>query len=130
MFTNKGFTLIELMIVVAIIAALSMLASSFFSENVIKARCTEGRSALLSGSAALEKCKVVYGAYNSANCNTASFVGDTTDGHFNVALASTATTFTLTATGQGVAAPGGNPYCSQITLNHLGVQGGIGSSPW
>jgi type IV pilus assembly protein PilE len=126
--SQKGFSLLELMVAVAIVAILSTVAMSYYGDSVDSARCTDGRSAVVKGSSSLEKCKAVYGVYNDPNCATASFLGDTTDGYFNVTMTSDATTFTLTATAKGSAAS--NDICSTITLNHLGVEGGTGSSPW
>ena len=60
------------------------------------------------------------------NCNIV--LGSTEEGNFNLSMDRDATTFTLTATATGSASS--NPYCETITLNHLGVQGGTGSSPW
>ncbi len=124
-----GFSLLELMIALAIMAILAVAANSYFGRNVQAARCTEGRSALLDRSVSLEKCKAIYGKYNSANCSIAT--GNTAGGHFNITLASTATTYTLTATATGGSGTSpANPVCTTITLNQLGVQGGTGTSPW
>ena len=127
-----GYTLIELVIVVAIIGILAAVTSSFFGDNVQQARCTDGRNAVLRGSAVLEKCRAAYGVYDNANCDTASFTGNTADGYFNVSTPTlTPTTFTVSAAGIGTAsAANGNTFCSTITIDHLGVQGGTGSSPW
>lgn len=126
----SGFSLIELLIALSIIAILSMAATSYFGKNVKKARCTEGRSALLERSVSLEKCKAIYGAYNNANCNVDT--GNTPEGHFDITLDSTATTFKLTATAIGENGPSGtpNPYCTTITIDQLGTQGGTGTAPW
>lgn len=123
---TAGFSLIELMIALAIMAILAVAANGYFGDNVKSARCTEGRSAVLDRSVSLEKCKAVYGAYDNANCAVAT--GATPEGHFNISLNTTATTFTVTATGTGSNAA--NPYCSTITINQLGAQGGTGTSPW
>jgi type IV pilus assembly protein PilE len=127
---HKGFSLVELMIVVAIIGILAAVTAAYFGDNVQNARCTEGRAALLSTASSMEKCKAAYGVYNNANCNIAALLGNTPEGHFNVTQASTATTFTLTATGIGAAAGPNNTFCPTITINNLGVQGGTGTSPW
>jgi prepilin-type N-terminal cleavage/methylation domain-containing protein len=60
---QSGFTLIELMIVVAIISILAAVSTAYFGDNITSARRTDGRTALLNAAATLEKCKAVYGAY-------------------------------------------------------------------
>ena len=121
----------ELLIVVTIIGIMAAITSSFFGDNVTKARCTEGRNAVLRGAAVMEKCRAAYGVYDSANCDTGTFSGNTAEGHFNVAVGNLApTTFTITATGIGAAASGNNTACPTITIDELGVQGGTGTDPW
>ena len=66
-----GFTLIELMIVLVIMGILAMVAAGYFGDSVIKANRTEARSALTTAAGSLEKCRSLYGAYNSARCNVA-----------------------------------------------------------
>ena len=128
---QHGYTLMELLIVVTIIGILASIISSFFGDNVQKARCTEGRNAVLRGAAVLEKCRAAYGAYDNGNCDTSTFTGATPEGHFNVATSNvTPTAFTITATGTGAAAAGNNTICPTITINELGVQGGTGTDPW
>lgn len=59
----KGFTLIELMIVVVIVAILASVAIPSYTDYVKKARRTEARVALMSISAAMEKFLLLNNAY-------------------------------------------------------------------
>lgn len=120
---SKGYTLIELMIVVAIVGILSSIAFGFYGDNVIASNRAEGRALLSQTAASLEKCKSLYGAYNSSSCNVADDVSsdsgyyaiDTTD---DIAAA----TFTLTATPAGPQA--NDDDCTSMTLTNTGEKGG------
>ncbi|MCP3688387.1 MAG: prepilin-type N-terminal cleavage/methylation domain-containing protein [Gammaproteobacteria bacterium] len=122
---STGFTLIELMIVVAIVAILSAVAWNSYTGSVISARRTDGRSALLNNVTRLEKCKATYGVYNNAACIISP---DSADGYYTVAIVSDATSFTLTATPTGVQ-KGGDTDCETITLTNTGLEGGTGADP-
>jgi len=124
---NQGFSLIELLITLAIMAIVASVATGLYGDYVLKARCTEARQAVLERSSALAKCKSVYGVYNN-NCTIN--LGDTEGGHFGLSLVRDATTFTVTASATGGATAADNKFCSTITIDHLGVQGGTGESPW
>jgi type IV pilus assembly protein PilE len=52
---SKGFTLIELMVVIAVIALLSNIALATYRSYILRANRTEGRMALLSTQVAQEK---------------------------------------------------------------------------
>jgi len=49
--SEAGFTLIELMIIVVIIAIISMFANSMYSKSVQKSRRAEGKALLLEAAA-------------------------------------------------------------------------------
>ena len=53
--TAGGFTLIELMVVVAVIGILSAIAYPSYAEYLRKSRRTDGRRALLEAAGAMEK---------------------------------------------------------------------------
>ena len=65
---SKGVTLIELMLVVAVVGILGSLAFSYYGGFVQKSKRTEARNALHTIAGQLEKCRSLYGAYNSASC--------------------------------------------------------------
>ena len=66
---HNGFSLIELMIVLVIVAILASVGSTYYGNYVISANRTEARSALTITAGRLEKCKALYGSYNNANCS-------------------------------------------------------------
>jgi type IV pilus assembly protein PilE len=123
-----GYTLIELMIVVAIVGILSSIAFGFYGDNVIASNRAEGRALLSQTAASLEKCKSLYGAYNSSSCNVADDVSSESnfyeiDTTANIAAA----TFTLTATPVTGQPQVKDLDCTSMTLTNTGLKGGGGA---
>lgn len=117
--TQTGFTLIELVIVAAIVGLLASIAIAYYGDNVISARRTDGRSALLDNVTRLEKCKAIYAAYNNAAC---TINANSADGFYTVAIVSDATSYTLTASPAGAQAS--DTDCVTMTLTDTGIQDG------
>lgn len=61
-----GFTLIELMIVVAVIAILATIAYSSYNAQTIKTRRTAAQAALMGLAQSMERHKTVTGSYTAA----------------------------------------------------------------
>lgn len=129
---QRGFTLVEMMIVVAVIALLSMVVYPSFQGAIRKARRADARSALTTAAQMLER----YSTENpSAGYSTATLGGSgatavysdkSENKSYALALSNlAASTFTLSAVPQ--AAQATDP-CGTFTINEHGVRGVTGGS--
>lgn len=123
----RGFTLIELMIVVAIIGILSTIAMNFYGRNAIAANRSEARRELTETSGSLEKCRSLYGSYNHANCNVAlGFT--TTSNYYTITGTVNPTNFDLAANPVAAGPQAGDTDCTSLTLSNTGVKAGTGAN--
>ncbi len=101
---HTGFTLIEVMIVVAIIAILSAIAVPSYSEYVIRSRITDGIAGLAGMRVKMEQYFQDNRKYDAtpAACTAGSIAPLPTANYFTFDCGTpTATTYTVTATGTG-----------------------------
>ncbi len=126
---NSGFSLVELLIGIAVVGILSAVAANMYSQNVIESNRTEARSALQQAAGTLEKCRSLYGSYTNANCNYADFT--TESGFYDITEdgSLTDTTFTLTARPAAGSRQTGDDDCTSLTLTNTGVKNGTGNDP-
>lgn len=124
--SQRGFTIVELMIVVAIAAILVAIALPAYQEQVRETRRSDGKAFLMEIAAAQERYftqNVAYGTLiqlGYANDNPES-----PEGFYNVRItASTGTTFTLTATPRVA-----DSDCGNLTLTNTGLQGSSAGTP-
>ena len=113
----QGFTLIELMIVVAIIGIISAIAYPAYTEYVNQSRRTDGMSALLNAQLQQEKFRANNISYASTVAS-AGVAATSPDGYYNIAVANSNTnTFTMTAAPAGVQA---GDSCGTFAVNQDG----------
>lgn len=131
--THSGFTLIELMITVAIVGILSMIAYPSYTDYMIRSRRSDAKAALIEAAQMLERNYTVANRYDTYPNGTA--VDLTTGGLDRVPRGSDtqtyaitvafgvapANSYVLTATATGQQLVGELRLgCARLAMNHLG----------
>jgi type IV pilus assembly protein PilE len=126
----RGFTLIELMITVAIVAILATIASTSYNTQVQKSRRTDARSAVLDLAGREEKLFSTTNAYSATATDlgySGAFPQAIGSGYYTVnvvspdpAQAATFPTYAITAT--AVNSQLGDTQCLTLSVNQTGLQ--------
>lgn len=118
---SQGFTLIEVMIVVAIVGILSSIAYPSYTEYVRRSHRSDARAGLLQAQQWLERVATATGSYpaETAFPNTLKTVSN---GRYDISYAPSNPlgTYTLKATPKGAQS---GDKCGIYTLSHDGQQG-------
>lgn len=116
-----GFTLIELMVTVAIVAILASIAYPSYRNQIMRSNRTEAKTALLQSAQSLEKCFTQYGSYNNTGCGAVNTF-NTEHGYYTIDAKTsvTATTFNISATPLGAQA--NDTDCVSFTLSNTNAK--------
>lgn len=132
---NRGFTLMELMIVVAVIGILAAIALPSYWNSVMKSRRTTAQTALLDLASREERYYTANNAYTSDltllgfPAGTSVAVPDNSSNHYydvSVTVPTNAASFSLQAAPAGTQAK--DTACATFTYNSSGVRGITGNS--
>lgn len=129
----SGFTLIEILIVVAILGVLAAIALPAYENSVIRSNRAEAKSELLIVAADQERFFSSNNTYNTDATpliTTDGTTRTTENGFYQIAVAaggtgSIATSFIATATPQGNQTA---DVCTTLTLSSTGARGATGST--
>jgi len=120
---GQGFTLIELMIVVAVVALLAVVALPSYQSSVRRAHRTEAKASLSAAAQMMERYLTEKGSYASATLggSTGVYPDRSENGYYALSLSNLgASTFTLSAVPQGSQA---SDECGTFTLTQRGERG-------
>jgi type IV pilus assembly protein PilE len=144
-----GFSLIELMIALAIIGILAGIAYPNYQDSMIKSRRADAKAALLELSVFMERLYTTTGCYNPGA--TDKVCGDGNDAaptlpflttpksgkaNYNLTVVATPSTFTLTATPRkadgtsysDTATDNPDPKCASLSLNNTNTKAESGTA--
>jgi type IV pilus assembly protein PilE len=129
----RGITLIELVVVMAIVGVLASIAIPSYRQYLLRSHRAEAKSALLNLAAAQEKFYLQNNTYTD-ELTTAPPAGlglpaTTVNGHFTVAItAFDDESFTATATAAGGQAQ--DSHCASFTINQAGTRSATSADCW
>ena len=128
---QKAFTLIELMITIAIVGILASIAYPGYQDSVMKSRRADAKGALLGFANAMERHFTVNNTYKRAGAGggdtgaptifSATSPVDGGTAYYDLTIdAADDNSYTLHATRKGAQ---GDDKCGTLTLTHTGVKG-------
>ncbi|WP_287806557.1 type IV pilin protein [Diaphorobacter sp.] len=120
----QGFTLIELMIVVAVVGILSAIAYPSYTEYVRRGHRADARAGLLQVQQWLERAATATGTYPTSLPSALTWTADNTK-RYDIAFqaGNTTSAYVLTATPKGAQT---GDKCGTYTLSNTGVRGAAG----
>ena len=139
---NRGFTLIEVMIAVVIVAIIATIAFPTYQDSVRKSRRAEAKTSLLQVAQILQQCFTEFNvfvgppsqcsiltdtdadtfgdSFTAIASNLAPFNGQ---GYYTISIPTlTATTYSITATPTTRGGQDNDTQCASFRLDHTGIK--------
>jgi type IV pilus assembly protein PilE len=124
---QAGFTLIELMVTVAVIGILAGVAYPSYTKQIAKSRRSDARAALVAAAQAMERWYSERATYAGATLGSGGiYAGSSVNGFYTLSIATqSASSFSLQATPAGVQT---GDACGSFTYDQAGSKGVTGGS--
>jgi type IV pilus assembly protein PilE len=126
---QRGLTLVELMVVVAVLAIIATIGYPLYTNQVQKARRADAKVALETVAQAQERFYTINGEYaatlSSLQVSAALAGGSSDEGHYDISVAVAGADneqFTVTADADSGGRQANDTDCAQFTINQLGVK--------
>lgn len=119
---NRGFTLIEVMIVVLIVGILASIAVPSYREHVLRGNRAEGQALLTTAAARQERYRVQNNSYAKTTAELYGGAKTSETGKYNLGVGGDGTEYTLTATPTF-----SDSDCGNFTLDTKGERNVTGS---
>lgn len=97
----KGFSLVELMVVIAIIAILASIGIPTYNNYILRSHRSEATSELLAASNAADSFEIRNGSFPSGNNINSFYHTNTQSGLYRLSYSNRGSSYTITATAQG-----------------------------
>jgi type IV pilus assembly protein PilE len=125
---SHGFTLMEMLITVAIIALIAAIAIPNYTQYITRSNRSDARAQLLEAAAFLQRCFTQNNNYTCALPGTLVQAPATGTAKYTIAVANPGgnATFTLTATPTGSMT---GDACGNLTVTHTGERARTGTAP-
>lgn len=123
--SGQGFTLIELMMVVAVIAILAVIAMPSYNEYIRRGHRADARAGLLQAQQWLERAATAMGNYPTTLPTALTWSGDATK-RYTIGFEAGNSNAAYTLTAAPNAGPQASDKCGTYTLSNAGVRGANG----
>lgn len=125
---NRGWTLLELMIVLVVLAILTAIAYPSYNNYLLKSHRGDGKALLYLAAQRQQQFFTVNNTFTQTiGDGGLGMSASSNEGYYTLSVSATANTYTLTAL--PAASQTADTYCAQLTLSHIGVKGISGEAP-
>ena len=119
---RQGFSLIELMVALAIVGIIAAIAYPSYTDSVRKSRRSEAKGALVELSQFMARTYAENKTYQPGGTTPTITPPNDIDDHYDFTLVATSDTFTLTASPKAGSVQA-HDRCGDLTLNQLSEEG-------